>query len=153
MESNNIILAKDWMHYVRLDLRWADFWDGEEAEITGGVAVLAEQAIEKSLKALLSLRFGAKIPKIHDLRKLYVAAKEVKNIEIDGDLLDELSDLYIVERYPARIGYLSNGDIPSLERAKVYLACAQSLAATVATEIEQAQAALALTLSTPQESA
>jgi HEPN domain-containing protein len=152
MESKNIILAEDWMYYVRLDLRWLDFWDENDPDITGGVAVLSQQAIEKSLKAYLALFLGPDIPKIHDLKKLFEEVRKYKDFVIDDDVLDDLSGLYIVERYPAKIAFLANRKPPSIERALKYSANAKSVSRAVAAEIEQAKAALALNPSTTQKS-
>ena len=132
MQSNKI--ENPWIFFADKDLGAAELISAN-AEFTGEVAFLCQQAIEKYLKAVL---FELKIPiqKTHDLLKLYDELKEFKNWELDETLLNKLCDLYIESRYPTDVAFLEGEVLPSMEKAKIFLEFAQSVAKIVKAEIQ-----------------
>ena len=85
--------------------------------LTSIIAFHSQQAIEKSLKALL-IEQEVNIPKIHSLNKLF---NECKN-QIDltnNQIINKLDKLYIDSRYPGDMGLLPYGK-PTLEDAKEF---------------------------------
>ena len=89
--------------------------------MTNIVAFHSQQAIEKSLKALIEYK---KLPmaKTHNLEKLY---KKLDNmIELDYDRLELINESYIDSRYPGDMGLLPYGK-PTLEDAKGFYDFAQ----------------------------
>ena len=77
--------------------------------LTNIVAFHAQQAIEKTFKAVLE-EYDGVVPKIHNLETLL--PKVSKHIIInsdDFDLLEDLDKLYLDARYPGDFGLLPNG--------------------------------------------
>jgi len=64
--------------------------------------------------------YEIKAPKKHGLVALYKLVKEKnKNMNIDEDILDRLTELYIDSRYPGELGLLPNGK-PSIDDSKEF---------------------------------
>jgi len=99
------------------------FYIVEVEHLTPIVAFHAQQATEKSLKALLEFK-NIKIPKIHKLQTL-IASTDI-DFEKDEDLILVLDDLYIDARYPGDFGLLPNGQ-PTLENAKEFYEFAEKV--------------------------
>jgi HEPN domain-containing protein len=85
---------------------------------TGAASFHAQQCVEKCLKAVIE-EYKSKVPKVHDLDKLFYETKEYINIEIDELIVDKLNSLYIETRYPGAFGFLPNGK-PSIEEVKEF---------------------------------
>jgi HEPN domain-containing protein len=132
MQSNKI--ENPWIFFADKDLGAAELLF-TNAEFTGEVAFLCQQAVEKYLKAVL---FELKIPiqKTHNLLKLYNELKELKDLELDETLLNNLCDLYIESRYPTDVAFLGGEVLPSEEDAKMFLEFAQSVAKIAKAEIQ-----------------
>jgi len=132
MQSNKI--KNPWIFFADKDIEAAELLF-DRPELTGEVVFLCQQAVEKYLKATL---FELKIPiqKTHDLLKLYDELKEFKNWELDETLLNKLCDLYIESRYPTDVAFLEGEVLPSMEKAKIFLEFAQSVAKIVKAEIQ-----------------
>jgi HEPN domain-containing protein len=85
--------AKNWLNFALRDLRSAQKnYEIEEYH----VAFLAQQAVEKALKALLIEREGS-FPKIHDLTQL------AKTLNVPNDILElcaSVTPAYMATRYP-----------------------------------------------------
>ncbi len=86
-------------------------------DLTHMVAFHAQQAIEKTLKALIE-EYEIDIPKIHKLVKLNKILEDKIDIK-NKILLARLDELYIDSRYPGEMGLLPNGK-PTLEDAKEF---------------------------------
>jgi len=108
--------TKGWVFFAENDMKLADFSLSDE-RLTGQVAFHSQQAIEKYFKAYL-VENEVSFPKIHDLIKLYDFIKDVKDLEIDEDMLLKINKIYSESRYPSNIGILPDGQIPSVEQAK-----------------------------------
>ncbi len=76
--------------------------------LTHMVAFHAQQAIEKSFKALLEEREGI-VPRIHTLETLLAKITRYAVIDAELDLLEDLDKLYVDARYPADFGLLPDG--------------------------------------------
>ncbi len=86
--------AKQWLKYANVDLRSAEKPLNYE-ELTQSIAFHSHQTIEKSLKALLEDE-DVKIPKIHDLEKLYgLILKAGIKLMLEEDSLAQINDVYI----------------------------------------------------------
>ncbi|MFW5700732.1 MAG: HEPN domain-containing protein [Cyclobacteriaceae bacterium] len=86
--------------------------------LTHMVAFHAQQAIEKSLKAIIEFK-DKKIPKTHNLIVLNEIANKLISSNLDPDLIIQLNDIYIDTRYPTDIGLLPEGK-PDQETAKIF---------------------------------
>ncbi len=96
---------------------------------TGAASFHAQQCVEKSLKAVLE-EYSNKVPKIHDLDKLFYEANKYINIEVDALIVNKLNMLYIESRYPGAFGFLPEGK-PSLEDVKQFYDFAKHIYQTV----------------------
>jgi HEPN domain-containing protein len=92
--------------------------------LTHMIAFHAQQAVEKSLKAILEYH-NNKVPKKHDLIQLKIMVSDFIQID-DDDTLDSLNRLYIEARYPGDLGLLPNGK-PDIDDAKVFYNCAENI--------------------------
>jgi len=133
--ENSVSNPQAWAFFADKDLALAEFI-AERPEFTGELAFHCQQAIEKYLKGYLA-KFKIPFKKSHDLVELYHIAKGVKDWGIDEILLKDIRDLYVEFRYPSNIGLLSDGTLPTQEKAKTYLDFAKNIASIVKTEIEK----------------
>jgi HEPN domain-containing protein len=92
--------------------------------LTSIIAFHSQQAIEKSLKALL-IEQEINIPKIHSLNKLFNECKNQISLT-DSQIVNKLDKLYIDSRYPGDMGLLPYGK-PTIEDAKEFYTFAQDL--------------------------
>lgn len=90
----------------------------DEVHLSGLMAFHAQQAIEKSLKALLEANEQS-VPKIHSLQRLFEIAKAFIEVDFDEDMVEKLDKLYTDSRYPGDFGLLPNGK-PTLDNAKEF---------------------------------
>jgi len=134
--QNNEIKKNPWIFFADKDIEAAELLF-TRPELTGEVAFLCQQAVEKYLKAIL---FELKIPiqKTHDLPKLYNELKKLKDLKLDETLLNDLCDLYIESRYPTDVALLEGEVLPSVEKAKMFLEFAQSVAKIAKAEFQLA---------------
>ncbi len=109
-------VANEWLKAAKLDLETARYLVKVE-HLTPVVAFHAQQAIEKSFKAIIEDK-QEKIPKKHDLLTLKNMIRDRIDIE-NEDLLDSLNSLYIDSRYPGDMGLLPHGQ-PTLEDAREF---------------------------------
>ncbi|MDR2693641.1 MAG: HEPN domain-containing protein [Chitinispirillales bacterium] len=91
----------------------------DRPELTGEVAFLCQQAIEKYFKGYLA-EHGKDILKIHDLLKLYSEVKSIRDWNLDEIALEKISDLYTMTRYPMNISMMSGERLPTMEDARGY---------------------------------
>lgn len=98
--------ATEWLISAADDLRVIDHLI-EDALLTHMIAFHAQQAAEKSLKALLELS-GAEVPKSHSLLRLLSLCGNAAP-DVDEDQIRSLDSLYIESRYPSDFGLLPDG--------------------------------------------
>lgn len=77
----------------------------EKEHLSHQVAFHAQQAVEKSLKAILE-EYEIEVPRIHNLTNLLTKIPEL-GVNLDEDLLKMLDSLYIDSRYPGNLGVLT----------------------------------------------
>lgn len=80
----------------------------QNEQLTHLVAFHAQQAIEKSFKAVLE-EFEASVPRIHSLETLLPKIQARFNFTANFELLEDLDKLYIDARYPGDLGLLPYG--------------------------------------------
>jgi HEPN domain-containing protein len=101
--------------------------------LTNIVAFHCQQAIEKYFKAYI-LEYDKPLLKIHDLPKLYGMIKEIKDLEIDEDLLSVINETYLEDRYPGELGLLPDG-MPSNKQVHDFLEFARDIEEKIKNEI------------------
>lgn len=98
---------------------------GREENLTHMVAFHAQQAIEKSLKAVIEEHELGSV-KIHNLERLFEIAKDFAKVDADLSIIEMLDKLYVDARYPGNLGLLPNG-MPSLAHAERFTAFARKV--------------------------
>jgi len=96
-------ITREWLRAVQDDLAAAKLLLADE-HLTNVVSFHAQQAVEKSFKALIEEHDLGSI-KIHSLERLYGKIKHITVIE-DLETLRRLNSLYIESRYPGELGLL-----------------------------------------------
>jgi HEPN domain-containing protein len=121
-----------WVFFANNDMISAktliDHAESTGAELTGNIAFLCQQTIEKYFKGYLTEN-GKKFKKIHDLLKLYSEVKSVKDWGLDEIILRDINEIYTETRYPGNIGMTPEGRLPTMEEAKSYLELAKTVEA------------------------
>lgn len=119
----NDVATKEWLRAALDDLIVIEKIV-DDPHITNMSAFHAQQAVEKSIKALLEYHKQAPLKK-HDLITLKAKAKEYIQID-DEDILEDLNTLYIESRYPGSLGLLPYGK-PTLEDAQRFCSFAEKI--------------------------
>lgn len=121
-------LTKEWLARANDDLETIkEIIDNPE--LTNIAAFHAQQAIEKSLKAVIE-EFKAGFVKIHNLEKLFALTNNYLQIEINLELVKKLDALYIDSRYPSDLGILPYGK-PTVEDAAEFSAFAKNIVSQI----------------------
>jgi HEPN domain-containing protein len=107
--DKDMISAKTLMEYA----------ESTGAELTGEVTFHCQQAIEKYFKGYLA-EHDKEIRKIHDLLMLYSDVENIQNWNLDYALLEKISVIYTVTRYPGNIGIKPDGQLPTMEEVRSY---------------------------------
>ncbi len=107
--------AKEWLKSAYGDIR-SIHYIVRDPFLTHMVAFHAQQAIEKSLKAVIENEEN-RIPRVHKLQHL-IAVIDI-DFDINEEIIEVLDELYIESRYPGDLGLLPDGK-PSLENAKQF---------------------------------
>lgn len=97
----NNVLIKEWLIASKVDLDSAKCLFSVE-HLISAIAFHSQQAIEKSLKAIISSK-NMDTSKIHSLNKLFALSEMSFQIE-DKELVNKLDKLYIDARYPGNMG-------------------------------------------------
>lgn len=128
----NKAYAREWLAFARRHLETATLL--YEANHYGDVIVIeAQQAMEKSLKALLALD-NVKIPRSHDLGEIAALLHATISFrEEEKSLLERATDYYKEDRYPN-----PRYSLPSQEEVESILAFARQLHEQVAEVVETA---------------
>jgi len=90
----------------------------DDAHLTHQLAFHAQQAIEKSLKAVIE-EFNLGLLKTHSLETLYGKVEKFLPNIINPEQLMILDQLYLDARYPGHLGLLPDGK-PSLKEAQSF---------------------------------
>ncbi|MDR3000745.1 MAG: HEPN domain-containing protein [Fibromonadaceae bacterium] len=124
-----------WMFFANNNIKAAEILV-DKIELTGEVAFLCQQAVEKYLKAFLVANKNA-VKKTHDLEKLYLEVKKIKDLNFDETILEQLAMLYVESRYQTGMEVLSAGVLPTQKKARSYLDFAKNVANTIKIELEK----------------
>lgn len=109
-------ITREWLNAANDDLIAMEVMLGREA-ITNMVAFHAQQAIEKSFKAVIE-EFNLGRIRTHQLENLYAKIQSILS-GLDETILEELDTVYIEARYPGDLGLMPQGK-PSVEEVTVY---------------------------------
>ncbi|MBP8933988.1 MAG: HEPN domain-containing protein [Candidatus Atribacteria bacterium] len=117
-------ITKEWLERAYDDIEtMVEIIDNPH--LTNIVALHSQQAIEKSLKAVIE-EFEIGVIKTHNLEKLFATVDNFIQFEVDWDLIKKLDALYIDARYPSEWGLLSYGK-PTVEAAKKFYKLAMEI--------------------------
>jgi len=97
----------------------------DNPNLTNIVAFHSQQAIEKSIKAIVE-EFNIVSIKTHNLESLLIKIENVISISVNELIISELDRLYIDARYPGDLGLMPDGK-PTLVEAKIYYQEAQKI--------------------------
>ena len=109
-------ITREWLNAANDDLIAMEVMSGRE-DITNMVAFHAQQAIEKSFKAVVE-EFNLGNIKTHQLESLYSKILPLLS-GFNETILAELDTVYIEARYPGDLGLMPNGK-PSIEEVTIY---------------------------------
>ena len=107
-------IAHEWLTFARKDVAICTRLLGDDF-LTSAVAFHAQQAVEKSFKAIIE-EFELGFIRTHDLIRLYTTVKGYLGFELDVEMIKRLNEVYIEARYPGELGLLPHGE-PTMEEA------------------------------------
>jgi HEPN domain-containing protein len=110
--------TKQWFEFAQTDLRCCENNLNDEF-VTNIVAFHAQQAVEKTFKALIEEK-GIRMSRIHNLIRLYELTETFLISDISLIELDMLDNVYTSSRYPGDIGLLSTGKPTITESRELY---------------------------------
>jgi HEPN domain-containing protein len=103
------------------------------AALTHIVAFHAQQAIEKSMKAVFE-EFEIPVIRTHNIETLFIKIKSEISIDLDERIVAELDRIYLDARYPGDYGLMPYGK-PTPEEARNYYEEAKSIRSSIAKEL------------------
>ena len=118
------LITEEWLRRARDDLDVAKEIIVKE-HLTNMVAFHSQQAVEKSLKAIVE-EFEIGFVKIHNLERLLGMIRNHMNLDVDLNIIKMLDEVYISTRYPGDLGLLPSGK-PTIQDAKELLDFADAL--------------------------
>ncbi len=128
------LITKEWLRRARDDLDVAKEIIVRE-HLTNMVAFHSQQAVEKSLKAIIE-EFEIGFVKIHNLERLLGMVRKQMSLDVDLDIIKRLDEVYISTRYPGDLGLLPSGK-PTIQDAKELFDFADALYRNVKKLLEQ----------------
>jgi len=128
------LITKEWLRRARDDLDVAKEIIVRE-HLTNMVAFHSQQAVEKSLKAIIE-EFEIGFVKIHNLERLLGMVRKQISLDVDLDIIKRLDEVYISTRYPGDLGLLPSGK-PTIQDAKELFDFADALYRNVKELLEQ----------------
>jgi HEPN domain-containing protein len=126
-------ISREWLNKAKDDLDVIKEIKTKK-HLTNMVAFHAQQAIEKSLKAIID-EFDLGFVKIHQIERLLEIVKEHFEANIDHEIVQILDSLYIEARYPVDIGLLPDGK-PTQEDANKFFEFARLIYQSVKKKLE-----------------
>lgn len=130
-------MTKEWLHAAFADLQTVEAIISRE-ELSGIASFHAQQAIEKTLKAVLEEKC-IEIPKIHKLKTLFSIVPESALKLYDSYMVKALDELYIEARYPGEFGLLADGK-PSVEDVEEFFRYANNVYQSVSDMLNKNEA-------------
>lgn len=110
-------ITKDWLETASLDLESIPLIIQND-RLTGHVAFHSQQAVEKSLKALIEEK--RRKSSQNSLSKLFELCAIIIKLPIDENIIISLDSLYIESRYPGEFGLLPDGKPNQKQAQKFY---------------------------------
>ncbi len=86
--------------------------------LTNIVAFHSQQAIEKSMKAVIE-EFDIDFIRTHSIQTLFLKIENIISFSVNELIISELDRLYLDSRYPGDFGLMPYGK-PTLEEAEMY---------------------------------
>ena len=108
-------ITQSWLNYAEIDLQTCKKLLDDEF-LTNSVAFHSQQTVEKCFKSIFEEN-NLKIPRIHNLLRLYNKITQFIDFIVDEDKLEITDQVYTEIRYPGDSGMLPEGK-PSIEEAK-----------------------------------
>ena len=109
------LISEEWLKKAQEDLDVVGEIISKE-HLTNMVAFHSQQAVEKTLKAIIE-EFEIGFEKTHNLERLIGIVRKQINVDVDLDMIKRLDEVYISTRYPSDLGLLPSGK-PSIQDAK-----------------------------------
>jgi HEPN domain-containing protein len=97
----------------------------DNEHLTNMVAFHSQQAIEKSIKAVLEEKENH-VPRIHNIITLKGKIENYVELAVDQEIFDQINELYIDSRYPTDMGLLPDGK-PSKKNAEKFFSMATKI--------------------------
>ena len=97
----------------------------QNEHLSNMVAFHSQQAIEKSIKAILEEK-EAKVPRIQNIINLNGRIEKYIGLDINQEIFDQINELHIDARYPTALGLLPEGK-PSKEIANMFFKTASEI--------------------------
>ncbi|MDO8656022.1 MAG: HEPN domain-containing protein [Nanoarchaeota archaeon] len=85
-------ITKEWLDLAFLDLESISYLINDD-RLSGQVAFLSQQTIEKSLKAIIEENSG-NVPRIHSLSKLFELCSVYIELEVNESIVIALDSIY-----------------------------------------------------------
>ena len=111
-------VTSEWLSHAWKDIEAAKRLV-EVEHLTGIAAFHAQQAVEKSLKAIIEeSKLGLR--KTHDVERLNIITEDC--LSLDKEMLEQLNTVYLDARYPAALGLMPGGlPRPSAKRYRTHV--------------------------------
>lgn len=109
--------TREWLNAAGDDLKTIESLL-DNSLLTNIIAFHAQQAIEKSLKAIIEEKSIVFI-KTHNLQTLFMKLEELIQFSVNERIISELDRLYVDARYPGDMGLMPYGK-PTLDEAEIY---------------------------------
>ncbi len=107
----------EWLVFAEKDLLTVEKLLNDEL-LTNISAFHSHQCIEKLFKAVI-LHHTKKIPRLHNLLRLYGTVRNYIKLDIEMLFLEEVNETYTDARYPSDLGLMPNGSL-SIEKASSF---------------------------------
>ena len=127
-------ITREWLTFARKDIASCKRLLGDDF-LTSVVAFHAQQAVEKSFKAIIE-EFEIGFIRTHDLTRLYTIVKGHLGFDLDVEMIKRLNEVYIGARYPGELGLLPHGE-PTVEEAGGFYEFARGVLEEVKLGLEQ----------------
>ena len=129
------LITEEWLKRARDELDVAMEIIVRE-HLTNMVAFHSQQAVEKSLKAIVE-EFEIGFVKIHNLERLIGIVNQRMDLDVDLNFIKRLDEVYISMRYPSDLGLLPSGK-PTIQDARELYEFAENLYHNVKKLLEKA---------------
>jgi HEPN domain-containing protein len=126
--------TREWLTFAQKDLVNCERILGD-AFLTNIVAFHAQQAVEKSFKAIIE-EYEIGFIRTHDLIRLLETVRPHITFDLNEDMIAALNEVYIDSRYPGEFGLLPHGN-PTVEDANEFYRFAQNLFEQISVLLEQ----------------